>query len=69
MSEATCYRTCCWVEDTLVRSHTFRLPGRKALLDSGTVFEGVAIDATETPVERPQKDSGGSTWERRSATP
>ena len=69
VSEPTCYRTCCWVEDTLVRSHAFRLPGRKALLDSGTVFEVVAIDATETPVERPQKDSGGSIPERRSATP
>lgn len=69
VSEPTCYRTCRWVEETLVRSRAFRLPGRKALLDSGTVFEVVAIDATETSVERPQKASGGSTPERRSATP
>ena len=68
VSEATCYRTCCWVEQTLIRSASFRLPGRKTLLDSDAVFAVVAIDATETPVERPQKSNGGSIRERKSAT-
>ncbi len=55
VSEATVCRTLRKVEDVLVRSKKFRLPGKKVLQPSDTVFEVILVDASEQPVERPQK--------------
>jgi hypothetical protein len=55
LSESACYRNCRWIEDTLIKSKMFSLPGKKALLRSNTEFEIILIDATETPIERPKK--------------
>jgi len=37
----------------LVASKKFRLPGKKALQASDTVFEVVLVDVSEQPIERP----------------
>jgi hypothetical protein len=58
LSESACYRACRWVEDTLIKSGQFSLPGKKALLKSDVEYEIVLVDAAETPVERPKKKSG-----------
>jgi hypothetical protein len=55
VSEATVSRTIRKVEDVLIRSGEFHLPGKKALKSSNTVLEVVLIDATEQPIERPKK--------------
>jgi hypothetical protein len=55
LSESACYRSCRWVEDTLVKSGEFALPGKKALLKSDAEYEVILIDASESPVERPKK--------------
>jgi hypothetical protein len=55
ISESACYRNCRWIEDTLIKSKRFSLPGKKALLKSNVEFEVILIDATETPIERPKK--------------
>ncbi len=55
ISEATVCRTIHKVEDALVRSKQFRLPGKKVLQPSDTVFEVVLVDVSEQPVERPKK--------------
>ena len=55
ISEATVCRTIRKVENILVRSGKFRLPGKKALQSSDTVFEVVLVDVSEQPVERPKK--------------
>ena len=55
LSESACYRSCRWVEDTLIKSARFSLPGKKALLKSDVEFEVVLIDAAESPIERPKK--------------
>jgi hypothetical protein len=55
VSEATVCRTIHKVEDVLVRSKKFRLPGKKALQPSDTVFEVILVDVSEQPVERPKK--------------
>ena len=55
VSEATVCRTIRKVEDVLVSSKKFRLPGKKALQPSDTVFEVILVDASEQPVERPKK--------------
>ena len=55
LSESACYRNCRWIEDLLIKSKRFSLPGKKALLKSNVEFEVILIDATETPIERPKK--------------
>ena len=58
ISESACYRNCRWIEDALIKSKKFSLPGKKALLKSNTEFEIILIDATESPIERPKKLDG-----------
>jgi hypothetical protein len=67
LSESNAYATIRWVEDILVQSKEFRLPGKKALLASDHEFEIVLIDATETPIERPKKNNVNITQGKRSA--
>ena len=67
--EATVCRTIRKVEDALVRSKKFRLPGKKALQASATVFEVVLVAVSEQPVERPKKAKNGITVAKRSAIP
>ena len=55
LSESVCYRTCRMVEDTLIKSGKFPLPGKKALLNNDIDFEVNLIDASESPIERPKK--------------
>ncbi len=53
--EATVQRTVVRVEDALIQSGKFSLPGKKALIDHGTVFTAVLVDVSEVPCERPKK--------------
>lgn len=69
ISEATVCRTIKKVEDVLIRSEQFHLPGKKALRPSDTLIEIVLVDATEQPIERPKKDNAGIIAAKRSATP
>ncbi len=69
ISEATVCRTIRKVENALVRSGKFRLPGKKALQASDTVFEVILVDVSEQPVERPKKAKNGITVVKRSVTP
>src|SRR5258705_7714318 len=61
VSEATVCRTIRKVEDVLVGSKKFRLPGKKALQPSDTVFEVILVDVSEQPVERPKKARNSTT--------
>jgi len=69
VSEATVCRTINKVEDALVRSGEFRLPGKKVLQPSDTIIEVVLVDVSEQPIERPKKSKNGTTAAKRSATP
>jgi len=55
ISESACYRNCRWVEDVLIKSKEFHLPGKKALYDQKLSGNCILIDVTESPVERPKK--------------
>ena len=68
ISEATVCRTIQKVENVLVRSGKFRLPGKKALQSSDTVFEVILVDVSEQPIERPKKAKNGITAAKRSVT-
>lgn len=65
ISESACYRNIRWVEDILIKDKRFSLPGRKSLLKNNSEYDLVLIDATETPIERPKKNSGSFIRERR----
>jgi len=67
VGEATVHDWIVWTEDTLVKSGKFALPGKKALLGD-TDIEVTLVDVTESPVERPQKNSAAGIPARRSAT-
>ena len=69
ISESTVCRTIRKVENALVRSGKFRLPGKKALQPSDTLFEVVLVDVSEQPIERPKKAKNGITAVKRSGTP
>lgn len=66
VSEATVCRTIQKVEDALMKSGEFRLPGKKSFKSSDTLIEVVLIDATEQPIERPKKSNVNTTAEKRS---
>ena len=69
VSESTVCRTIQKIENVLIRSEQFHLPGRKALQPSDTILEIVLVDATEQPIERPKKDKNDTTAAKRSVTP
>ena len=69
LSESNAYKIIRWVEDTLIKSKAFSLPGRKALLKSDMEYEVVLVDASETPIQRPKKNSGIITQEKRKDIP
>lgn len=69
VSEASVCRTIQKVENALVHSGQFRLPGKKVLRTSETLIEVVVIDATEQPIERPKKNNALTIAAKRSVIP
>ncbi len=69
VSESSAWYISRWTENILIKDKQFALPGRKALLKSDMVIEVALVDASESPVERPKKDSESTTQARRNATP
>jgi hypothetical protein len=69
ISESTVCRTIKKIENTLMQSELFHLPNKRALQSNSMAFEIILVDATEQPVERPQKNIGISTAEKRNVIP
>jgi len=69
VSEATVCRTVKKVENALLKDKRFHLPGKKALHNGSLDLTVIVVDASEQPIERPQKNSAGSTPAKRNATP
>ncbi len=67
LHESTANRIITQVEDVLLKSGVFSLPKRREVAE--TDWTVVLVDATETPVERPKKNSGATTVARKSVTP
>ena len=59
IDESNIQRIVKWVENTLVKDGTFRLPGKSALVVKECEYEVIQIDATESPIERPKKTDSG----------
>ena len=65
IAESNMYRNIKWIEETLIKDGTFSLPGKKKLVKSDAAYEVILVDATETPVERPQKNKENITPGKR----
>jgi len=49
-------KTIKWVEEALIKSGLFSLPGKKKLAQSKVEFEIIVVDTTETPIQRPKRN-------------
>ncbi|WP_342252903.1 transposase family protein [Spiroplasma endosymbiont of Zeiraphera isertana] len=57
ISHTSCIRNIFWIENILIKSGIFNLPEKKDLTkNKGTNNNLLAIDATETPIERIKKN-------------
>lgn len=68
IAESIVCRTVHKIEDLLIKSNVLHVPGKKKLRASGTLFDVIVVDVAESPVERPQKNSGNTIVARRNVT-
>ena len=66
VAKSTVSDTIIMVENVLVQDGTFRLPGKKALLSKENAGRKLAVDVTESPIERPKKNKKSGTRARKS---
>jgi len=45
-----------WVEEALIKSGKFSLPGKKKLVQSDIEYELIVVDTTEIPIQRPKSN-------------
>jgi hypothetical protein len=48
-----------WVEDTLAKDKTFKLPGKRVLRGETPPIDYIMADVTESPINRPKKPKNG----------
>ncbi|MBW4525249.1 MAG: transposase family protein [Phormidium tanganyikae FI6-MK23] len=66
--ETTAGRMVRKVENILIQSGEFRLPGKKELKSPSSQSSILLIDVTESPIERPQKNNVPTTAGSNTAT-
>lgn len=66
LSESAVCRLIQKVETLLMNSGRFRLQGKKELAHNSESWSVIVVDVTESPIERPQKNSVASTVEKKS---
>ena len=67
ISETQCWRIIPSLEQFLIKSKLFHLPGKKVLQQANS-FEIVLVDVAESPIERPKKNNKNTTLEKRKST-
>jgi hypothetical protein len=67
LSEAAVCRLIRKVETRLMPSGQFRLPGKKQLYQNAETSAVLAVDVTESPIERPKKNNALTTVARESS--
>lgn len=68
ISESNAFKIIRRTEDALVKSRRFALPKRRHALDDASIIKET-IDCTESPIERPQKNSVNTIRERKNGIP
>ena len=69
ISESAVSRTIRQVEDVLIASEKFHLPGKKALQSNDLEIEVLLVDVSEQAIERPKKSKNDITAVKGSGTP
>jgi len=65
ISESQCWRIVTTLEQWLIKSNLFHVPGRRKLTQSDVAWEVAIVDVSEPPIERPKKNRGGIIQEKR----
>ncbi len=65
INESTVYPIITKVENILIKSKSFRLPGKKQLLKSNLEISVVVVELTENPIEPPKKNRKNMTVSKR----
>ena len=69
ISESAVSRTIRQVEDVLIASEKFHLPGKKTLKSNDLEIEVLLVDVSEQAIERPKKSKNDITAVKRSVIP
>jgi hypothetical protein len=69
ISEVQCWRIVTTIESILIETGLFHLPGKKQLTGDKITYEVVVVDVSESPVERPKKNSEGIIQAKRKGIP
>ena len=56
LTKATVGKVIKWVEEALIKSGEFSLPGKKKLVQPTIEYEVIVVDTTETPIQRPKNN-------------
>jgi len=54
VSKSTICESIQWVENTLAKDKTFKLPGKKVLKEASDAIEYIIVDVTESSIQRPK---------------
>jgi hypothetical protein len=69
VSKSTICESIQWVENTLAKDKTFKLPGKKVLKKTSDTIEYMIVDVTESPIQRPKKGQKEYYSGKKNATP
>lgn len=54
VTKATVGKVIRWVEEALIKTGEFHLPGKKKLVQPTIEYEVIVVDTTEVPIQRPK---------------
>ena len=69
VDESTVCRTVHRIEDRLIKSNRFSLPGKKTLSKKQTDWSMIIVDVAESPIERPKKNKKVTIVARKKSIP
>jgi hypothetical protein len=69
ISQSAVSRTIRDIEDILIKSGEFSIPGRKSLRTKDGQYEVVIVDVCESPTERPKKNKSANIVAKRNDIP
>ena len=69
VSKSTICESIQWVENTLSKDKTFKLPDKKVLKKASGGIEYIVVDVTESPINRPKKGQNEYYSGKKSAIP
>ena len=58
VGKSAIYKSIVWVESVLIKDNRFHLPSKKEIRE--TDFDIILVDCTESPIQRPKKNSGNT---------